>query len=458
MYAEELKPPKDIEIKFHRLTSPILNTLSLPLSGVYNSLDVTESPNFPLKNKFKNFDIPSKNCVNMENLFSINSSFGKIFTNEKLEGIITLANLSDHPILIKDLKISLYIDEKPENKSKDKDQPIDIKIPNTNIELTSKKGHTIRIKPPLNYPAKYKIEIIFHTKSQMYDNQYYKLKQRTIVKENSENYSIIGGSVEFFINRKLSFEVSDPFKVTEYFHNSNINECLIEFRIDNITIYPLTILDIFLTPKNKENVKLDLVQSLESIKKNYNHNLPDSKYLTIQPFEELIVLFKINDINIFNDEDKFKLYIKWLNYFDLMTKTFEHEFENNLQIYNNFFKMKVVEKPEKDIIVNQNFKIVINLQTKNPNIKYMISLRQETLTENDKSNDREIEIIDIIEKKIELNSKVPSNNFALICKSDLIGSVHLPKLKFIIFEGNKMNPTELSYDGLLNFNCVSKDE
>ena len=65
--------------------------------------------------------------------------------------------------------------------------------------------------------------------------------------------------------------------------------------------------------------------------------------------------------------------------------------------------MSVVEKPEQDIIVNQNFKIVINLQTKNPNIEYLISLRQENLTEDDKSNDREIEIIDIIEKKIELN-------------------------------------------------------
>ena len=451
MYAEELKPPKDIEIKFHRLTSPILNTLSLPLSGVYNSLDVTESPNYPLRDKFKNFDLPSKNCVNMENLFSIYSGFGKVFTNEKLEAIITLSNLSDHQIIVKDLKVNYKYEDKD-----GKEQINDIKIPNSNfIELDRKKGHSFKIKIQLNFASRYTIYINFHTRSSAYDNQYYKLKQRTIVKENNDNYSISGGSVEFFTTQKLSFDVNYPFSIKETFHNSNINVCLVEVNINNKTIYPLTILDVILTPKNKNNIKIDLVKSLESIKKNYNQNLPDTKHLTMQNDEELIVLFKINDINIFNDEDEFKLYIKWLNYFDLGIKTFEYEFKNSLNIYNSYFKMKVVEKPEKDIIVNQNFKIVINLQTKNPNIKYLISLRQETLTEDDKSNDREIEIIDIIEKKIELNSKTPSNNFALICKSDLIGSVHLPKLKFIIFEGNKMNPAENTYDGLLSFNCVS---
>ena len=461
MYAEELKTPKDIEIKFHRLTPPILNTLSLPLSGVYNSLDVDESQDYPLKSKFRNFDIPSNNCVNMENLFSINNGFGKIFTNEKLEGIITLANLSDHQITVKDLKITLGVDEKIENnKIKEKEQSFDIKIPSTNsiIELHPKKGYPIKIKTQLNLASRYRIDINFHTRSSAYDNQYYKLKQRTIVKENNEYYTITGGSVEFFINKKLMFDVNNPFRITEIFHNSNINVCLIEIRISNNTNYPLTISDVLLTPKDKDDKRLELVQSLENIKKNYNQNLPDTKFLTMQPDEQIIILFKIDDINIINDEDKFKLYIKWLNFFDLMTKTFEYEFKNNLNTYNNFFKMSVVEKPEKDIIVNQNFKIVINLQTKNPKVKYMISLRQENLKENDKSNDREIEIIDIIEKKIELNSKTPSNNFALICKSDIIGSVHLPKLKFIIFEGNKMNPTEFIYDELLSFNCVSKND
>ena len=66
--------------------------------------------------------------------------------------------------------------------------------------------------------------------------------------------------------------------------------------------------------------------------------------------------------------------------------------------------MTVVEKPSGDIIISQNFKIVINLKTKNLKQKYVITLSQEPIKDEDKTNDREIEIIDIIEKKIELNS------------------------------------------------------
>ena len=73
--------------------------------------------------------------------------------------------------------------------------------------------------------------------------------------------------------------------------------------------------------------------------------------------------------------------------------------------------MIITEKPEGDIIQNQNFKIIINLKTRNKNKKYNISITQEPIPDDDnKSNDREIEIIDIMEKKIELSAKIPSNN------------------------------------------------
>ena len=116
-----------------------------------------------------------------------------------------------------------------------------------------------------------------------------------------------------------------------------------------------------------------------------------------------------------------------------------------------------MEKPEKNIIINQNFKITLKLESKNLNKKYSVSLSQEALRDNDKSSDREIEIIDIIEKKIELSQKNPSNNFILICKSDFLGNVILPRLKFILYEDNN-NPTSNVYDSLLHFNCVEKEE
>ena len=74
----------------------------------------------------------------------------------------------------------------------------------------------------------------------------------------------------------------------------------------------------------------------------------------------------------------------------------------------------------------------------------------------DKSNDREIEIIDIIEKKIELNKEKQNNKFKLICKSDILGNVYLPRLKFLIYEENNINPIENIYDTLLFFNCIEE--
>ena len=92
------------------------------------------------------------------------------------------------------------------------------------------------------------------------------------------------------------------------------------------------------------------------------------------------------------------------------------------------------------------------------NNKYIISLNQEPIKDNDKTSDREIEIIDIIEKKMELNSKTPSNNFILICKSDVLGYVYLPRLKFLLYEDNNTNPNGNVYDALLSFNCINKKD
>ena len=51
-----------------------------------------------------------------------------------------------------------------------------------------------------------------------------------------------------------------------------------------------------------------------------------------------------------------------------------------------------------------------------------------------------------LEKRIELSQKYPSNNFILICKSDYLGNVNMPKLKFSVNEDNKMkaNTTPLA--------------
>ena len=140
-----------------------------------------------------------------------------------------------------------------------------------------------------------------------------------------------------------------------------MNTCFIELQIINISIYPLTLTNLYLNPKSKPEEKLLLVDSLQELSKNQSQNLfsdlnfqskssdfiPASKYLTLQPDEEMNVLFKITDSSLFLEEEKYILNIKWLNLFDINEKDYIYEFSNTLNTYNNYYKITVLEKPEK---------------------------------------------------------------------------------------------------------------
>ena len=456
MNIEELKNPKFLEIKFYRLTSPLLNYSNMPLSGIYNPLDNKESKEYSLNNKFKNFDLGSTDFINIENLLSItNSQCEKVLIEEKMETLLTFINTSKEEITIKDLKITLKSEEK---KNKNIDKPLDVKLnENLIIKIPPKKSHSIPLNFKIKSAAKFKLQVFCHTLSSFYDNMYFKHKQRNLIKESTLNYLINDNVVEFFEFQKFNFEVFNPFIIKENFYNFYVNQCLISIKIKNITNNIITLVNLFLIPKGKNPTKIEIVKSLDEIKKNCVPNLNDSKYITLQSKEELTVLFRIKDPDIFYDKNEFVLNIIWLKNFDFIAKTFKYEFNNQLNTLNDYYKMTIIEKPEDDIILNQNFKIIINIKSKNKDKKYNIILSQEQAPDDDmKSNDREIEIIDIIEKKMELNPKMPSNNFILICKSDILGSVSLPKLKFTLYEGDKNQPFEKIYDSLLYFNCISK--
>ena len=111
MHIEELDIPNDYNIMFYRLRAPTLNSLFLPLSGLYNPIDNIESNEFIINNKFKCFDIPNQ-FVNIENLFGLTSNSLKIFINESFEGLIIIVNKSEHEFSIKDLNIVITIDDK----------------------------------------------------------------------------------------------------------------------------------------------------------------------------------------------------------------------------------------------------------------------------------------------------------------------------------------------------------
>ena len=474
MLTQELKIPKDIDIKFYRLTLPLFNISNYPLSGLYHNIDSKEDKQFPLKNKFSEFDLGHN--FGFENLFSLSSSFGKVFLNEKLDGLIIFSNTSDNFITIKDLEISIIIEEKQEDKKKENKQILDIKLPPDGIQIKPKQAHTVKMSISLDYVSKYTIDINLRTRSSAYNTQFNTLKLKGLVKEKTRDYHIINGNVEAFNNKRLTFDVNTPFKIYEKFHNYQMRECYIETKIKNNTIYPLTIYNISLIPKTKKNIKISdllltnnkdiitkipLVQTLEEINKEENNNLDKnisnkfkSRFTTIENDEEINLLFKNNDPNLFGTETQYILEISWLNLFDPNPKKYIYEFSNLLNTFNDFYKITVIDKPKGDIIKNQNFNIVLKLESKNKDKKYIITLGQEALQDDDKSSDREIEIIDIIEKKIELNKEKQSGSFMLICKSDILGNVYLPRLKFLVYEDNNINPSEKVYDTLLFFNCI----
>ena len=464
--SQEFKAKKEVEIKFFRLLPPTLSSFS-SLNGIYHNIDSSESPESILENKFTNFDINTESSFSTQDLFSLLPYFGRIFHKEILEGLLTFKNKAEHEVTLKSLEVAVIIDEKPETKTKYQKNILDIKLPKEGVILDKGEVYSVKFSSNLEFSSKYSILIELKVRSATYDYQYNEAKQKNLVKD-EKDFIVDGENVEIPISKKLTFDVIYPFKVLEKFYNYQMNTCFIELKIINITIYPLTLTDLYLCPKTNTNLKLVLVDDLQEISQNQSQNLftcinpkspiPASKFLTLQPDEEVSVLFKITDPSLFLNEEKYILYINWLNLFDINEKEFNYEFSNTLNTFNNYYKITVLEKPDKNININENFKIILKVETKNPNKKYIISLSKEALRDNDKSNDRELEIIDIKEKKIELNKNTPENQFILICKSDVLGHVYLPRLKFLLYEDNNSNPTGNVFDALLSFNCVQKKE
>ena len=465
MSTQEFKPKKEVEIKFFRLTPPILSA-NPPLSGIYHNINSIEDSECILENKLSNFGINLQSPFSNQNIFSLSPNFGRIFHKEYLEGLLTFKNKSEHEITLKYLEVNMVIDEKAETKTKKQKNILDIKLPKEGVILDKGEVYSIKLISNLDFASKCSIYIELKVRSATYDYQYNEAKQKNMIMESKE-FIIDGDSIEIIISKKLTFDVLYPFKIIEKFHNYQVNTCFIELKILNTSVYPLTITDLYINPKSNLDTKLLLVDSIEEISKNKSHNLfivptyqsiSTSKFLTLQPEEELNCLFKITDSSLFFNEEKYILNINWLNLFDTNEKKYTYEFSNTLNTYNNYYKITVLEKPEKNIILNETFKIVLKLETKNRNKRYIISLSQETLRDNDKSNDREIEIIDIKEKKIQLNKNIPENNFILTCKSDVLGNVYLPRLKFLLYEDNNTNPTGSVFDALLSFNCIQTDK
>ena len=454
---EELKIYKDIDINFIRLSKPVFNSIDLPLSGLYNSIDNIEYPNYPLKNKFKNFTTPVNGGLGLDNLFFLKTSFDKLLTEEKLEGLIILTNNSGRDITIKNMEISLIFETQQKTLS------ITLPEKDNTLFLSQNQSYSMKIKNYLKKKGKYSFDVKFWTKSWFYDQQYYALKQKVRIKE-SNKYKIIDNHVEYYNNKIFNFNVNEPFDIKTIFKmNQMKEEYFIELNIKNKSKYNLTIPDLIIKPKQRNNIFLKPISTLEemqlnidgsdSINNKENNNnifLKNTKILSLQPDEELNILFKSTSKEIFLLEEKFILCIKWLNIFDFSPKNFEHEFKNELEIFNEYFFFIITERPLGNIILGHDFPIVIQFVNKQPKRNLELTISEY----NKNKKDNEVHIM-IKEYKFELNEKCQKYDVNITCKSDKTGIVKFPKIMVKLTDNDGKNILgEYIYKNILCFNCV----
>ena len=291
----------DFDIKFFRLHPTNLNIINTPLNGLYNSLDSNEDENTKLLNKFTNFDM--LNNFSIDNLLILNPSFGRIFVNETLEGLITFHNKSDHQKQIKDLDITLKVEENKNNQNGNKKSfKLNLKIPKDTF-IQKRSVYSIKFSNKVDSFGKYIIDINVKSRSDFYDEQYRNNPQKYSIKKKGKDYVIENEKIEFSHNKRLTFDANLPFNVEKKFHNYLMNIFYIETKIINNTIYPLTITDIILTPKSKQDIIFKPIDDLKKLNfSNSNNNNFNTQFLTLQQDEETTETFYL----------AFELLLEWL--------------------------------------------------------------------------------------------------------------------------------------------------
>ena len=442
--AKEIDFPRDLDIKCLRIVSPIFNNGIIALNGLYHDLSNIEDKNkFPLQNKMVNFSIPINDGINIGNAFTLSSKFGKVLSTEELEALLIFINKSNNDIELKDIKINVSTELK-DNNNKLELKKFSCNTPSNKIILKGLTSISFKLKFIIDSIAKYLIDITMICQSKNYDNIYRKeISSQQPIRNSTDKYKIIDGKVELNFSKRLTFETLFPVKTTERFFNNQMKECFIEETIINQSNRTLILFDMKLSCQSKPNEFFELING---------ENLTN---IIIEPSIELNVIFKITDPNIFLNEKYFILQINWGNLFDINPKKFIKNIENGIDVYNSNFTLNIVDTPGKNILENQSFKVIFSLNKKSK-INLVIFVEIESLKDNEKSNDREIEIIDIVDKKIELTKDNPLNTFCLICKSDVLGNVTLPKIKLTVFDSSNNEQLDIyAYEKLLTFNCVT---
>ena len=431
--------PQFINLKCLRLNPPNLNKLITPLNGLYNDINNKEDINvFPLEKKTSNFSLSSNN-LNIENVFIINEKFGKVYFSEIFEAILIFINTSKYyEIELKNIEIVIAI----EVKKKLLRVRFQSDIPQNIIYIKPLESYGIKIRFKIETNYKYLIDTYAICQCKYYDEIIAKDDNKGLYRifNKTEKYQISNGRVELNFVRRFTFDGLTPFSTQEKYINQ-LKNCIIEQTIKNISNFTLVLNDFKMNSKFKPDEYFEI------------DNLDLIKNTILEPNEEMNVVFKIKNVEIFSNEKSFFLTIKWTHLFDLIPKNYIKEIENGFDLYNNYIALNVVEQPINEIIENQNFKIIFSLSKKTKQ-NIIVVIETEALRDCEKSNDREIEIIDIVQKKLELSEDIPINTFSLICKSDILGGVNLPKIRLSVFDNRNSLLQSFTFENLLGYNCV----
>ena len=438
--------PNYLEVKCFRVQKPLSNLICLPLSGNYNDIYNNEYVSvFPLVNKFTHFEMGSTSTIGISNMFMLNNKFGKVLLMEDLELILSFVNSSDRELQLQNLKITLQGTPKDQNgKSFDKS----ILTSQTQIKIQPKASFTTKIKVSINTNSKYAISISLFCLSTAFDELYRRENQRTAVRTKTDKYSIENGKVFQNYSKRLTFDAVIPFITYDAtFPNLNANNplyndnqmesCDINLTFMNVAPNELLIQSVGLYSDKKRN---DLIPA--------ENNGINNNCFYMKNGEEYSALFRIRNPDMSTFYPNFIVGIQWANLFDCVPKLYQTLIQNKSKLNNDVMVLTILDKPQGDVVKGKNFKIAFNVKNKGtPGLN--VKIHVERLIESEQENVKEFDVIDIVDSAFELKECM---SFSVVCKSDVVGIVYLPKLCFTY--GDKK---VIAFDKLLYFNCVEEE-
>jgi hypothetical protein len=111
----------------------------------------------------------------------------------------------------------------------------------------------------------------------------------------------------------------------------------------------------------------------------------------------------------------------------------------------------LIEKHNEIITLNTHFRLVLQIINKTTSKRFLNLENLKLRIGYEKTSEKELDIIDIVEKEVEINDNA---NITLICKSEALGNLFLPRLT-VTDENTKKSQV---FDKLFNFTCVEQDK